>query len=89
MRYHLFQKLFRKMVEIKETSFLSTRGMILIFGNCIRLADKSNLGISYKVAEVFPTILNMKCWLIRLTTANKLTIMLHLYQMDVGLHLHK
>ena len=33
MRYHLFQKFFGKMVEIKETSFLSTRGMILIFGN--------------------------------------------------------
>ena len=35
MRYHLFQKFFGKMVKIKETSFLSTRGMTLMFGNCI------------------------------------------------------
>ena len=34
MRYHLFQKFFGKMVKIKETSFHSARGMILIFGNC-------------------------------------------------------
>ena len=34
MRYYLFQKFFEKMVKIKETSFLSTSGMILIFGNC-------------------------------------------------------
>ena len=35
MRYHLFQKFFGKMVKIKETSFLSTRGIILMFGNCM------------------------------------------------------
>ena len=35
MRYHLFQKFFGKMVKIKETSFLSIRGIILMFGNCI------------------------------------------------------
>ena len=35
MRYHLFQKFFGKMVKIKETSFLSTRGMTLMFGNCM------------------------------------------------------
>ena len=35
MRYHLFQKFFGKMVKIKEMSFLSTRGMGLMFGNCI------------------------------------------------------
>ena len=35
MRYHLFLKLFGKMVKIKEMSFLSTRGMGLMFGNCI------------------------------------------------------
>ena len=35
MRYHLFQKFFGMMVKIKETSFLSTRGMTLMFGNCI------------------------------------------------------
>ena len=35
MRYHLFQKLFGKMVKIKEMSFFSTRGMGLMFGNCI------------------------------------------------------
>ena len=35
MRYHLFQKFFGKMVKIKQTSFLSTSGMILMFGNCI------------------------------------------------------
>ena len=34
MRYHLFQIFFEKMVKIKEMSFFSTRGMILIFGNC-------------------------------------------------------
>ena len=43
MRYHLSQKFFGKMVNIKETSFLSTRGMILIFGNCICLAYNCNL----------------------------------------------
>ena len=35
MRNHLFQKFFGKLVKIKETSFLSTRGIILMFGNCI------------------------------------------------------
>ena len=35
MRYHLFQKFFGKMVKIKEMSFLSTKGMGLMFGNCI------------------------------------------------------
>ena len=35
MRYHLFQKFFGKMVRIKEASFLSTRGMTLMFGNCM------------------------------------------------------
>ena len=29
MRYHLFQKFFGKMVKIKETSFLFTRGITL------------------------------------------------------------
>ena len=37
MRYHLFQKFLGKMVEIKEMSFLFTRGMGLIFGNCMVL----------------------------------------------------
>ena len=41
MRYHLFQKFFGKMIKIKETSFLSTRGMILIFGNCSTIHDES------------------------------------------------
>ena len=31
----MFQKFFGKMVKIKETSFLSTRGMTLMFGNCV------------------------------------------------------
>ena len=39
MRYHLFQKFFGKMVKIKETSFLSTRGIILMFGNCMNIFD--------------------------------------------------
>ena len=34
MRYHLFQKFFGKMVKIKETSFLSTRGMYLSCHGC-------------------------------------------------------
>ena len=34
MRYHLYQKFFGKVVKIKEMSFLSTRGMGLMFGNC-------------------------------------------------------
>ena len=42
MRYDLFQKFFGKMVEIKETPFLSTRGMILMFGNC--MFKKSHYG---------------------------------------------
>ena len=52
MRYHLFQKFFGKMVKIKETSFLSTRGMTLMFGNCILHTyymllslDTSNVGV--------------------------------------------
>ena len=35
MRYHLFQKFFGKMVKIKETSFLSTRGAVCFALNCI------------------------------------------------------
>ena len=38
MRYHLFQKFFVKMVKIKEMSFLPTRGMGLMFGNCMYYA---------------------------------------------------
>ena len=34
MRYHLLQKFFGKMVKITEMSFLFTRGMGLMFGNC-------------------------------------------------------
>ena len=34
MRYHLFQKFFGKMVKIKETSFLSTRGAVCFALNC-------------------------------------------------------
>ena len=41
MRYHLFQKFFGKMVKIKETSFLSIRGMTLMFGNCSIGSQKS------------------------------------------------
>ena len=43
MRYHLFQKFFGKMVKIKETSFLSTRGMTLMFGNCIPTPKQNHL----------------------------------------------
>ena len=35
-------EIFGKMVKIKETSFLSTRGMILIFGNCMHCLLKAN-----------------------------------------------
>ena len=35
MRYHLFQKFCGKMVEIKETSFLSTRGAVCFALNCM------------------------------------------------------
>ena len=35
MRYHLFQKFCGKMVKIKETSFLSTRGAVCFALNCI------------------------------------------------------
>ena len=41
MKYHLFQKFFGKMVKIKEMSFLSTKGMGLMFGNCIGVAGPS------------------------------------------------
>ena len=41
MRYHLLQKFFGKMVKIKETSFLSTRGMTLMFGNCSCVHDET------------------------------------------------
>ena len=34
MRYHMFQKFFGKMVKIKETSFLSTKGMYLSCHGC-------------------------------------------------------
>ena len=34
MSYHLFPKLFEKMIKIKETSFLFNRGITLMFRNC-------------------------------------------------------
>ena len=46
MRYHLFQKFFGKMVKIKEMSFLSTRGMGLMFGNCIKATVFKDLPIN-------------------------------------------
>ena len=51
MRYHLFQKFFGKMVKIKETSFLSTRGMYLSCHGCISLvhSDSTTSG-SYSVS---------------------------------------
>ena len=49
MSYHLFQKFFGKMVEIKKMSFLSTRGMILIFRNCNK--TKSGLKHEHKNLE--------------------------------------
>ena len=64
MRYHLFQKFFGKMVKIKEMSFLSTRGMGLMFGNCtgrVLCSGTANgnyqitdfrLGISKKVSNI-------------------------------------
>ena len=35
MRYHLFQKFCGKMVKIKKTSFLSTRGAVCFALNCM------------------------------------------------------
>ena len=35
MRHHLFQKLFGKMVKIKEMSFPSTKGMYLSCHGCM------------------------------------------------------
>ena len=49
MRYHLFHKFFGKMVKVKETSFLSTRGMILIFGNCIGISAELGRIQAYSV----------------------------------------
>ena len=48
MRYHLYQKSFGKMVEIKEMSYLSTRGMGLMFGNCICKVPRE-----YQIVEVY------------------------------------
>ena len=43
MRYHLFQKFCGKMVKIKETSFLSTRGAVCFALNCIALVKNPPL----------------------------------------------
>ena len=55
MRYHLFQKFFGKMVKIKETSFLSTRGMTLMFGNCksLKIACKGLILMYKSIASYF------------------------------------
>ena len=53
MRYHLLQKFFGKMVKIKETSFLFTRGMTLMFGNCIYIYSLRQLLIFGHIM-VFP-----------------------------------
>ena len=60
MRYHLFQKFFGKMVKIKETSILSTRGMTLMFGNCmyvnyiLKLDEISAICVSYSAVSKLP-----------------------------------
>ena len=59
MRYHLSQKFFGKIVKIKETSFLSIRGMTLMFGNCM-LIEGSTYRIEGFILNpkkyVFPSI---------------------------------
>ena len=55
MRYHLFQKFFGKMIEIKEMSFLSTRGMTLMFGNCI-----TSMVITYPKNTATPLVFWLK-----------------------------
>ena len=61
MRYHLFQKFFGKMVEIKETSFLFNRGMILMFGNCITF--RLDFWYFWKVFHSFWPSLSCYFWL--------------------------
>ena len=70
MRYHLFQKFFGKMVKIKETSFLSTRGMYLSCHGCmyhqqvaIRMSDLNQ-----------PIIDTLGCKLVMLIILQRLTL---------------
>ena len=49
MRYHLFQKFFGKMVEIKERSFLSTRGAVCFALNCMSFYSRKYLSYENEV----------------------------------------
>ena len=50
MRYHLFQKVFGKMVKIKETSFLLCKCLVSIAHHCI----KFSLGVGLlRFAQIF------------------------------------
>ena len=56
MRYHLFQKFFGKMVKIKETSFLSTRGMYLSCHGCMSLFTCVHTILNVMKAPVPPIV---------------------------------
>ena len=56
MRYHLFQKFFGKMVEIKETSFLSTREDTNFLPLLYILVVYAVPG--FRVSRIVPTILS-------------------------------
>ena len=61
MRYHLFQKFFGKMVKIKETSFLSTRGVLIKCRHCKRLETLCFLlRLHFLISEVDNSKLKIK-----------------------------
>ena len=62
MRYHLFQKFFWEMVKIKETSFLSTRGMYLSCHGCTYVCSAFSIIIEAndRRAFLFVTFLSSK-----------------------------
>ena len=60
MRYHLFQKFFGKMVKIKEASFLFTRGMTLMFGNCTPLLIYFIFFSTYVVIWILSSVSHME-----------------------------
>ena len=39
MKYHLFQKVFKKMVKIKETSFLSSKCLVSVARHCSKVPN--------------------------------------------------
>ena len=63
MRYHLFQKFCGKMVKIKETSFLSTRGrfvLLSIVAHCFMTTEgiDKNERVEKTLVNIGPAVFN-------------------------------